>query len=161
MDLLLTGIKQAFWLLLSGDPEVWRITFLSPTNFPLRDADQSSPGHSFWRAVGSQGVSGPTVRGELGKHRYEFAASSSGGLFVTMLLWRSGPIGFLHLLYTPTAMVLAQVVIAAPIVAGLTPCRHSTAQSQVAVANFSARRLACSACVVAAARGALASTKPR
>src|SRR5207248_8937601 len=28
--------------------------------------------------------------------------------------------GFLHLLYTPTAMVLAQVVIAAPIVAGLT-----------------------------------------
>src|SRR5439155_12119528 len=35
-------------------------------------------------------------------------------------LWRSGPLGFLELLYTPAAMVLAQVVIAFPIVAGLT-----------------------------------------
>ena len=42
------------------------------------------------------------------------------GLFVTIFLWRSGPLGFLRLLYTPTAMVLAQVVIAAPIVTGLT-----------------------------------------
>src|SRR5262245_26369576 len=29
MDLIFTGTQQAFWLLLSGDPEVWRITFLS------------------------------------------------------------------------------------------------------------------------------------
>ena len=29
MGLLLSGTKQAFWLLLAGDPEVWRITFLS------------------------------------------------------------------------------------------------------------------------------------
>jgi len=42
------------------------------------------------------------------------------GLFVTIFLWRSGPLGFLHLLYTPMAMVLAQVIIAAPIVSGLT-----------------------------------------
>src|SRR5262249_57267795 len=42
------------------------------------------------------------------------------GLFVTIVLWRSGVLGFLELLYTPTAMVLAQLVIAAPIVIGLT-----------------------------------------
>jgi len=42
------------------------------------------------------------------------------GLFVCMFLWRSGPLGFLELLYTPTAMVVAQVIIAFPIVAGLT-----------------------------------------
>jgi tungstate transport system permease protein len=42
------------------------------------------------------------------------------GLFVTICLWRSGPLGFLRLLYTPSAMVLAQVIIALPIVAGLT-----------------------------------------
>src|ERR1043166_1993907 len=42
------------------------------------------------------------------------------GLFVTIFLWRNGLLGFLHLLYTPTAMVLAQVIIAAPIVTGLT-----------------------------------------
>ena len=42
------------------------------------------------------------------------------GLIVTMLLWRTGPLGALQLLYTPSAMVLAQLVIAAPIVTGLT-----------------------------------------
>jgi len=42
------------------------------------------------------------------------------GLFVSIFLWRSGPLGFLELLYTPTAIVIAQFVIAAPIVTGLT-----------------------------------------
>ena len=42
------------------------------------------------------------------------------GLFVTVLLWRSGPLGAFGLLYTPTAMVIAQALIATPIVAALT-----------------------------------------
>jgi tungstate transport system permease protein len=42
------------------------------------------------------------------------------GLFVSIFLWRSGPLGALGLLYTPTAIVIAQFVIAAPIVVGLT-----------------------------------------
>ncbi len=42
------------------------------------------------------------------------------GLFVAMMLWRSGPMGDLHLIYTPTAIVIAQVIIAAPVVTGLT-----------------------------------------
>jgi tungstate transport system permease protein len=42
------------------------------------------------------------------------------GLFVSIFLWRSGPLGALELLYTPAAIVLAQFVIAVPIVTGLT-----------------------------------------
>lgn len=42
------------------------------------------------------------------------------GLFVAMLLWRSGPLGNLNLIYTPAAIVIAQVIIAAPVVSGLT-----------------------------------------
>ena len=42
------------------------------------------------------------------------------GLLVTMLLWRSGPFGALRLLYTPPAMVLAQLLVALPFVAGFT-----------------------------------------
>ena len=42
------------------------------------------------------------------------------GLVVTILLWRSGPFGALRLLYTPSAMVLAQLIVALPIVAGFT-----------------------------------------
>jgi len=42
------------------------------------------------------------------------------GLLVTILLWRSGPLGSLGLLYTPTAIVIAQALIATPIVTGIT-----------------------------------------
>ena len=42
------------------------------------------------------------------------------GLVVAILLWRSGPLGELRLIYTPAAIVLAQIVIAAPVVTGLT-----------------------------------------
>jgi len=41
------------------------------------------------------------------------------GLVVAMTLWRSGPLGDLKLIYTPWAIVIAQVVIAAPVVTGL------------------------------------------
>ncbi len=41
------------------------------------------------------------------------------GLLVSLLLWRYGPLGDWQLLYTPWAMVIAQVLIAAPIVASL------------------------------------------
>ena len=42
------------------------------------------------------------------------------GLLVYLLLSRSGPLGVLGLLYTPTAMVIAQVVLITPIIAALT-----------------------------------------
>jgi tungstate transport system permease protein len=41
------------------------------------------------------------------------------GLFIALLLWRSGILGGLGLMYTPGAMVIAEVVIAVPVVAGL------------------------------------------
>lgn len=41
------------------------------------------------------------------------------GLAVALLLWRSGPLGGLGLMYTPAAMVLAQALIALPLVVGL------------------------------------------
>ena len=42
------------------------------------------------------------------------------GLVVAMTLWRSGPLGDLRLIYTPTAIIIAQVVISFPVVTGLT-----------------------------------------
>lgn len=41
------------------------------------------------------------------------------GLFVYLLLSRSGPLGFMALLYTPTAMIVAQTILAFPIVTSL------------------------------------------
>ncbi len=42
------------------------------------------------------------------------------GLLVYLMLSRSGPLGVLELLYTPTAMIIAQVVLVTPIIAALT-----------------------------------------
>ena len=63
------------------------------------------PGRSFLLSVVNTGMGLPPV---------------VVGLFVAMSLWRSGPLGDLHLIYTPTAIVIAQVVIAFPVVTGLT-----------------------------------------
>ncbi|HWR43841.1 ABC transporter permease [Sporomusa sp.] len=41
------------------------------------------------------------------------------GLVVSLLLWRYGPLGMLGIMYTPWAMIIAQAVIASPIIAGL------------------------------------------
>ena len=41
------------------------------------------------------------------------------GLVVALALWRSGPLGFLGLMYTKTAMGIAQVLIALPLVVGI------------------------------------------
>ena len=52
--------------------------------------------------------------------RFKLIALQALVAVVSILLWRSGPLGFLGWIYTPLAMVLAQLVIAAPIVIGLT-----------------------------------------
>jgi tungstate transport system permease protein len=113
------GVDAAGRLLLSGDPEVWGIVFLSlrisltatmlslligvPIGAAL--ALNRFPGRSLLVGLVHTGMGLPPV---------------SVGLLISILLWRSGPLGDLRLLYTPTAMILAQAAIATPIVAGLT-----------------------------------------
>jgi tungstate transport system permease protein len=119
MNLILDGIAQAFRLILTADSEVLGITLLSLQisgtatllslllGIPLGIALALSrfPGRSFVVSLINTGMGLPPV---------------VVGLFVSISLWRRGPLGFLELLYTPTAMIVAQVVIAFPIVAGLT-----------------------------------------
>ncbi len=42
------------------------------------------------------------------------------GLWVSIFLWRSGPFGALGIVYTPAAMIIAQAIIAAPVVTSFT-----------------------------------------
>ena len=119
MELIWEGIKQAVWLLLNGDPEVLGITWLSLqvsavatgvsllVGIPLGTliALARFPGRGLVVSLVNTGMGLPPV---------------VVGLFVSIFLWRSGPLGLLELLYTPTAIVIAQFVIAAPIVMGLT-----------------------------------------
>lgn len=119
MDLIGEGLKQALHLLLQGDSEVWQITWLSlrisglatvislVIGLPLGTllALGRFPGRRFLVSLVNTGMALPPV---------------VVGLIVSIFLWRSGLLGGLRLMYTPTAMVIAQTMIAAPMVIGLT-----------------------------------------
>lgn len=119
MDLLWQGILKALLLLVKLDSEVLRIAWLSievsgsavllslligvPLGMLL--ALTKFPGRQLLLTLVNTGMGLPPV---------------VVGLFIAIVLWRSGPLGWLELMYTPIAMIMAQVIIALPIVAGLT-----------------------------------------
>jgi tungstate transport system permease protein len=119
MQNLIDGIVKAFQLLLQGDPEVVRITLLSLEvsgvatlisiliGLPLGTflALVQFRSRQFWISLINTGTALPPV---------------VVGLVVSIFLWRSGPLGGLKLIYTPTAIVIAQVLISFPLAAGLT-----------------------------------------
>jgi tungstate transport system permease protein len=119
MDLIWQGIVKAAELVFGFDAEVWSITWRSlrisgyatmlslligmPLGIALALA--RFPGRGATVALINTGMGLPPV---------------VVGLFVSIFLWRSGPLGFMELIYTPSAMIIAQVIIAFPIIAGLT-----------------------------------------
>jgi len=119
MELILNGLRQAFIMILRGDPQVMEIMWLSlrvsgvatlvslVLGVPLGTllALARFPGRRLVLGVINAGMGLPPV---------------AVGLFVSIMLWRSGPLGFLELMYSPTAIILAQCVIAFPVVTGLT-----------------------------------------
>ena len=119
MELILEGIYKAFYLLFTLDKEVMGVTILS-----LQISGTATLISLF------VGISvGTTVAlAEFPGRKFVVSLINTGmglppvvvGLFVTIFLWRNGPLGFLGILYTPAAMILAQAVIATPIVMGIT-----------------------------------------
>ncbi len=119
MDLILEGILKAFHLLFTLDPEVLGITLLSLQVSGTATLISLFIGISIGTLVALT---------EFPGRRLVVSLINTGmglppvvvGLFVTIFLWRNGPLGFLEILYTPAAMILAQAVIATPIVMGIT-----------------------------------------
>ena len=119
MGLLVDGLKQAFLLLLHLDRQTMKIASLSLLvsgsatlislllGIPLGTflGLRHFRGKRFVASLVNTGMGAPPV---------------VIGLVVTIFLWRSGPLGILHILYTPAAMIIAQVIIAFPLVAGFT-----------------------------------------
>ena len=76
------------------------------------------------------------------------------GLAVAMTLWRSGPLGGLHLIYTPAAIIIAQVIIAAPVVTGLTAAALQASTRACACNCWGWAHPACKWCSASGARHA-------
>jgi tungstate transport system permease protein len=118
LGLVWEGIRKAFELLWTLDPEVLGITLFSLKVSVLATLISLVLGGAGGMAVALTRFPG---------RRLVIAVVNTGmglppvvvGLFVTILLWRNGLFGSLDLLYTPSAMIIAQTIIATPIVAGI------------------------------------------
>ncbi|MEM3517292.1 MAG: ABC transporter permease [Candidatus Bathyarchaeia archaeon] len=119
MNLILEGLIKAFWLIASFDQEVYSIMFLT-----LR---VSGTAVAIGALIGIPLGAGIGLKDFFGK-RFLISVINTlmglppvvVGLFVYLLLSTSGPLGAFQLLYTPTAMIIAQLIIAIPIVIGMT-----------------------------------------
>jgi tungstate transport system permease protein len=118
LDLIWEGIKKAIELLWSLDREVLGITWLT-----LKISGLATLISLVLGVCAGMGLALTAFPGR----RFVIALINSSmglppvvvGLWVTMFLWRNGPLGFLELLYTPSAIVIAQIIIATPIIAAL------------------------------------------
>jgi tungstate transport system permease protein len=119
MDLIAEGFGHAFALILAGDPQVMEIMWRSLRVSGLATLVSILLGVPIGALLASRRFRGRQVL--LGLINAGMGLPPVAvGLFVSLFLWRSGPLGFLELIYTPTAIVIAQVVIAVPVVTGLT-----------------------------------------
>jgi tungstate transport system permease protein len=119
MELILEGIKKAFLLLITFDPEVMGITLLSLQVSGIATLISLFIGISIGTTVALSNFPGRKIVVSLINTGMALPPVEVG-LFVTIFLWRNGPFGVLGILYTPTAMIVAQTVIATPIVMGIT-----------------------------------------
>ncbi|MGB9700968.1 MAG: ABC transporter permease, partial [Thermodesulfobacteriota bacterium] len=118
MELILEGIKKAVLLLITFDPEVMEITFLSLKVSGTATLISLFLGISAGTAIALTRFPGRRVVVSLINTGMGLPPVVVG-LFVTIFLWRNGPLGVLGILYTPTAMIIAQAIIATPIVMGI------------------------------------------
>lgn len=118
MDYIIDGIKEAIDLIFSGNQELYGIIFLSLYV-------------TFTATLIASFISIPTGL-IIATHDFKFKRLLSKilyslmgippvvlGLFVFLVVSRNGPLGSLHLVFTPTAMIIAQVCLITPIITSL------------------------------------------
>ena len=118
MDLIFDGLSEAWRLLVTGDSDVYGITFRTvvitgaSTLIALAIGLPVGLGLALVRFPGQRGL---VALANAGTGTPPVVA----GLVVAILLWRSGPLGGLGLIYTPAAMGIAQALIATPIITAI------------------------------------------
>jgi tungstate transport system permease protein len=116
---LLEGVFKAFSLILTLDPNLIRIVLLSLQVSLLAVVFATLAGVPLGAYLG---LKPPERTRFVSKLLYTLMGLPPvvAGLVIYLLISRMGPLGVLGLLYTPTAMIMAQFALAVPIIAALT-----------------------------------------
>ncbi len=118
MDTIGEGFRRAFYLIAGLDSELLSIIFLSLRVSGLALLIASALGLPLGALIALRRF---PLRGTVISLMNTFMGLPPVvvGLFLYLILSRSGPLGFMGLLYTPWAMVVAQSILAFPIVLSL------------------------------------------
>lgn len=119
MSVYVDAIRNGLALLFSGSSDVWSIIGLSLSVSGVAVLIATLIGVPVGYMLGMSRFAGRWALILLVNTAMGFPPVVIG-LFVYMALSRSGPLGWLELLFTPQSMVIAQVILAAPLVAGVT-----------------------------------------
>lgn len=118
MEDIWDGLAEAFWLVITLDPDLVEIT--------LRSLQVTVTAVIIASAIGMP------LGAWIAVNRFRFRRTTIAilnalmglppvvvGLVLYLLLSRAGPLGVLNLLFSPTAMIIAQVIIVTPIIASI------------------------------------------
>jgi len=119
MDFILQGVVEACKLLVSLDPEVLEVTLRSLVVSGTAVVVAALVGIPLGTALALRPFTGRTTVVAF-VHTLMGLPPVVVGLAVVLFLARRGPFGPLELLYSTSGMILAQVILAVPIVTGLT-----------------------------------------
>ena len=142
MEVILAGLAESVRLLITGDPDV--------VDIALRTMQVSGISTLISVVIGIPFGTSLALRKFFGRgFIVSFVNFAMGlppvvvGLITWLMLTRYGPMGALGLLYSPTAMILAQAVIASPIVAGFTLAAVQSMNPKLGlqILSFGANRL--------------------
>lgn len=119
MTNILDGITKAFELIFSGDPRVYEVTFRS-----LLVSGTAILIAALWSIPIALFLGTRNYRGKLfikGFFTAMIGLPTVGlGLILFLIFSKAGPLGFLHLLYTPTAIILGEAILITPLIVILT-----------------------------------------
>ena len=118
MESIISGFSSAFHLILNFNPELLGIILLSLKVSGLALVLATILGLPLASLLGLKRFPGRGILISL-LNNFMGLPPVVVGLFVYLFLSRSGPLGFMGLLYTPSAMIIAQTILAFPIVCSL------------------------------------------
>lgn len=116
MELIFEGIKKAFVLIFAGDRTILEILLLTIRVSGIAVIISMMLGIPLGFIVGLNNFKGKRILTAFINTGMGLPPVAAG-LLIALLFWRSGPFGFMGLMYTPAVMIIAQVVIASPIIA--------------------------------------------
>lgn len=119
MNIFVEGIKEGVYLIWQMDPEIIQITLLSLQVSLTALVISAVLGIPAGAALALKRIPGKRIFLNI-IYTLMGLPPVLAGLLVYLLLTYRGPLGQFELLFTPSAMVFAQVLLAAPIVCGLT-----------------------------------------